>query len=81
MQHVSWISLETVGNECAEHAAALGSLGFVSSHNLATRRVRHSIGTSACFAVFVTVSVKSWKTCVTLELKRHRSLQEREFMC
>ena len=38
-----------LGNECADHAAALGTFGLVSNHNLATRRVRHNFDTSACF--------------------------------
>ena len=37
-----------LGNECADHAAALGSLGLISSHNVATRWVRHNFDTSAC---------------------------------
>ena len=36
-----------LGNECADHAAALGSLGFISSHNDATRWGRHNFDTSA----------------------------------
>ena len=36
------------GNECADHAALLGSLGLVSNHNLATRWVCHNFDTSAC---------------------------------
>ena len=28
---------ENVGSECADHAAALGALGFVSNHNVTTR--------------------------------------------
>ena len=35
-------------NECADHAAALGAFGLVSSHNLATRWARHNFDTSAC---------------------------------
>ena len=38
-----------LGNECADHAAALGAFGLVSSHNLATRWARHNFDTSACF--------------------------------
>ena len=37
------------GNECADHAAALGTLGLVSNHDLATRCVRHNFETTACF--------------------------------
>ena len=48
MQHVyghTW----NLGNECADHAAALGTFGLVSNHNLATRWARHNFDTSACF--------------------------------
>ena len=41
-----------LGNECADHAAALGTLGLVSSRNLATRWARHNFDTSACFGSF-----------------------------
>ena len=37
-----------LGNECADHAAALGSLGLISSHNVTTRWVRHNFDTSVC---------------------------------
>ena len=40
----------SLGNERADHAAALGALGLVSSHNLATRWAHHSLDTAACFA-------------------------------
>ena len=36
-----------LGNECADHAAALGALGLVSSHNLSTRWARHTFDTAA----------------------------------
>ena len=48
MQHV-YGHTGNLGNECADHAAALGSLGFISSHNVATRWVRHNFDISACF--------------------------------
>ena len=38
-----------LGNECADHAAALGTFGLVSNHNLAARWVRHNFDTAACF--------------------------------
>ena len=47
MQHVDGHA-GNLGNECADHAAALGSLGLVASHNLATRLVRQNFDTSAC---------------------------------
>ena len=37
-----------LGNECADHAAALGSLGLITSHNVATHWVRGNFDTSAC---------------------------------
>ena len=46
MQHV-YGHTGNLGNECADHAAALGSLGLISSHNIATRWVRHILDTSA----------------------------------
>ena len=49
MQHV-YGHTGNLGNECADHAAALGALGFVSSRNLSTRWVRHNFGTAVCFA-------------------------------
>ena len=39
-----------LGNERADHAAALEALGLLSSHNLSTRWAHHSFGTTACFA-------------------------------
>ena len=36
MQHVYGHS-GNLGNECADHAAALGTSGFTSSHNVTTR--------------------------------------------
>ena len=37
-----------LGNECADHAVALGSLGLISSHNVTTRWVCHNFDTSVC---------------------------------
>ena len=48
MQHVHGHS-GNLGNECADHAAALGAFGLVSNHNFATRWARHNFDTSACF--------------------------------
>ena len=47
MQHV-YGHTGNLGNECADHATALGSLGLISIHNVATRWVRHIFDTSAC---------------------------------
>ena len=38
-----------LGNECADHAAALGTFGLISSHNVTTRWIRHNFDTSVCF--------------------------------
>ena len=47
MQHV-YGHAGNLSNESADHAAALGSLGFISSHNVATRwGRRHNVDTSA----------------------------------
>ena len=48
MQHV-YGHTGNMGNECGDHAAALGTFGLVSNHNLAARWV-HNFDTSACFA-------------------------------
>ena len=45
MQHVYGHS-GNWGNECADHAAALGTCGHVSSHNVATRWIRHNFDAS-----------------------------------
>ena len=36
-------------NECTDHAAALGTFGLISSHNVATRWIRHNFDASVCF--------------------------------
>ena len=38
-----------VGNECADHAAALGTIGLTSSHFVATRWIRNNFDASVCF--------------------------------
>ena len=48
MQHV-YGHVGNLGNECAHHATALGTLDFVSNHNFATCWVRHNFDSSACF--------------------------------
>ena len=37
-----------LGNECAGHAAALGTFGLTSNHNVATRFIHHIFDASAC---------------------------------
>ena len=49
MQHV-YSHAENLGNECADHSAALGAFGLVSNHNLSTRWARHSFDSTSCFA-------------------------------
>ena len=48
MQHVYGHG-GNLGNECADHAAAFGTFGLISSHDVATRWIRHNIDTSVCF--------------------------------
>ena len=48
VQHVYGRS-GNLGNECADHAAALGTLGLTSNHNFATRWIHHNFDASACF--------------------------------
>ena len=47
MQHVYGHG-GNLGNECADHAAALGIFALISSHN-ATRWIRHNFDASVCF--------------------------------
>ena len=49
MQHVCGHT-GNLGNECADHAAALGALGLVSSHNFSTRWALHSFDSASCIA-------------------------------
>ena len=48
MQHVFGHS-GNLGSECADHAAAFGTLGFTSSHNVTTRWIHHNFDATACF--------------------------------
>ena len=48
MQHV-YGHRGNLGNECADHAAALGTFGLISSHNVASRWTRHNFDASECF--------------------------------
>ena len=48
MQHVYGHS-GNLGNECADHAAALGTLGVTSSHSVPTRWIHHNFDATACF--------------------------------
>ena len=64
MKHI-YSHAENLGNECADHAAALGAFGLVSKHNLSTRLVRHSFDSVSCFA---TTLVRYLENYVTSEL-------------
>ena len=55
MQHVCGHS-GNLGNECADHAAALGTFGLISSHTVATRWIPHNFDTSVCFAGCYSIS-------------------------
>ena len=48
MQHV-YGHTGNLGNECADHAAALGTFGLISSHNVDTCWIRSNIDASVCF--------------------------------
>ena len=73
MQHV-YGHTGNLGNECADHAAALGTLGLVSSHNyLHVGLVIILIKMLAL--VLATTLEMSWTNCVTLELKEPRYLR------
>ena len=48
MQHVYGHS-GNLGNECADRAAAFGTFGLTSSHNVATRWIRHNFDASVSF--------------------------------
>ena len=65
MQHVH-SHAENLGNECADHAAALGAFGLVSTFTFPhVGRVTHLILFRAL--IYATTLVMSWKSCVTLE--------------
>ena len=48
MQHV-YGHIGNLGNECADHAAALGTYVLIPSHNVTSRGVRHTFDTDGCF--------------------------------
>ena len=60
LQHV-YSHAENLGNECADHAAALGAFCLVSQHNLSTRWARHSFDSASCCATLEMF----WKKCMT----------------
>ena len=56
---------ENLGNECADHAAALGAFGLVSNHNFFTRWTHHSFDFASNLLPATTLEM-FWKTYVTL---------------
>ena len=67
MQHVYGLT-KNLGNECADHAAALGTFGLVSNQYLATRWVRHNFDTSSCCGSCNNIG-DVLENCETLEQK------------
>ena len=51
------------GNECADHAAALGTFGLTSNQNVATRWIHHNISTHPRVLMAVKTSLRSWNDC------------------
>ena len=90
MQHV-YGHAGNLGNECADHAAALGSLGFISNHNNTARWCRHNFDTNAlcegCNNIITlthlhivrvaTASVRFWKDWIALGQKQQREFRMR----
>ena len=48
MQHV-YDPSGNLGNECPDYAAAVGTFGLTSSHNVATRWIHNNFDASMCF--------------------------------
>ena len=69
MQHV-YSHAETLGNECADRAAALRIFGLVSNQNLSTRWARHSLIPIHALLLATTL-VMSWNSYVILEQRRY----------
>ena len=72
MQHV-YGHTGNLRNECADHAAALGSPGLVSHQNLATRWVRHNFDISASCGDCSNIG-EVLENCAPSGLKCHRYL-------
>ena len=60
MQHI-YSHAQNLGNECADHAAALGAFGLVSNQDMSARWARPLFG-------------MSWINYVMLELREHLPL-------
>ena len=71
MQHVYGNS-GNLGKECADRAAALGTFGLTSSHNVATRWIFIITLTLPCVLLAVTTSARSWNDCSTFEQMQRR---------
>ena len=65
MQHVYGHS-GNLGKKCADHAVALDTFGVISSHNVATRWIRHNVDTSICFDGCYSIS-ETLNDCNTFE--------------
>ena len=48
MQHI-YSHAQNLGNECADHAAALGTYGLISNHNIRTRWTRSPFDSNSLF--------------------------------
>ena len=64
-----------LGNECADHAAALGTFGLISSLDVATRWIRHNFDAHLYVLMAVITSARSWSDCSTLEQMQRRHLK------
>ena len=71
MKHV-YSHGQNVGSECADHAAALGALGFISNQNMNTRWARPPFGSAtllcACgnmYVIFFVLREKDAHACPT----------------
>ena len=71
MQHV--FGHGNLGNECADHAAALGTFGLISNHNVVTRWIRHRTLTLLSVLMAVTTSVRLLNVHNTFEQMLRRS--------
>ena len=55
-----------LGDECADHAVALGTWGITSRHNVATRCIHHYFDATACLMA-VTALMRSWNVTGAFE--------------
>ena len=75
MQHVYGHG-GNLGNECADHAAALGTFGLTSSHKLPHAGFIITL-TLLCVLMAVTTSARSWNDCSTFEQMQRHFLKKR----